>query len=253
MPAATDPNTAKTLRPIAKWQFALLAPILYLQGKYVRRVALQLPPPPGPNQGKAGSGPDLRLLLAGDSSAAGVGADTFEEGLCGQLISQLSTDYTVDWQQIAKSGATTASTFSAIKRKASGQYDLAIIATGVNDITRFVPLEEWLDQQRQLIDYLTTEHEAKQIILCGIPDVGMFPLLPRPLQDILGHQANAYDQARMGLTEAYDNVGYLSTRFEGEGLAMAVDGFHPGPTVYQAWATDLYLIRDSSTNELKTE
>ncbi|MEM6901753.1 MAG: SGNH/GDSL hydrolase family protein [Pseudomonadota bacterium] len=236
VPPMRNPPEKRLLKPLPNWQLGLLAPILYLQGKYVRRVALRLPPPPGRAQDQQGSGPPFRLLLAGDSSAAGIGAETFEEGLCGQLVGNLSADYTVAWQLIAKSGASTASTLSAIKRKASGDYDLAVIATGVNDVTSFVPLEDWLDQQRQLIDHLTTQHSAKQIILCGVPEVGMFPLLPHPLKYVLGHQADAYDQARLRLTEAYENVAYLSTRFEGEGLAMANDGFHPGPAVYREWA-----------------
>lgn len=51
-----------------------LAPVLLHQGRTVRRTALWLPEPAGPRQGVAGGGePRLRLLVVGDSSAAGVG------------------------------------------------------------------------------------------------------------------------------------------------------------------------------------
>ena len=53
----------------------LLGPALWVQGKYVRRVTPRLPEPPGPRSGHCGQGPQLRLLIAGDSAAARVGAD----------------------------------------------------------------------------------------------------------------------------------------------------------------------------------
>jgi hypothetical protein len=52
-----------------------LAPVLLLQGLRVRLVTPRLPEPPGPRAGSAGQGPALRLLIAGDSAAAGVGVN----------------------------------------------------------------------------------------------------------------------------------------------------------------------------------
>ena len=50
-----------------------LAPLLLVQGRWVRRRTPLLPEPPGPRAGVIGQGPVLRLLIVGDSSAAGVG------------------------------------------------------------------------------------------------------------------------------------------------------------------------------------
>jgi hypothetical protein len=81
-----------------------LGPILWLQRKYVRRVTLKLPEPNGPREGVTGHGPLLRLLIAGDSAAAGVGSNSQEEALCGQLVQRLSQRYSVQWQLRAVSG-----------------------------------------------------------------------------------------------------------------------------------------------------
>ncbi|MEM8598518.1 MAG: SGNH/GDSL hydrolase family protein, partial [Bacteroidota bacterium] len=59
----------------------LLGPVLLAQGKRVRRVALKLPEPPGDRESTVGNGPPLRLLVVGDSSAAGVGAETQDDAL----------------------------------------------------------------------------------------------------------------------------------------------------------------------------
>ena len=53
-----------------------LAPLLILQGLYVRRVTPKLPEPLGKRSGVHGTGPRLRLLILGDSAAAGVGVST---------------------------------------------------------------------------------------------------------------------------------------------------------------------------------
>ncbi len=52
---------------------AALAPLLLWQGRHVRRVTPRLPEAAGPRAGTTGHGPPLRLLVLGDSAAAGVG------------------------------------------------------------------------------------------------------------------------------------------------------------------------------------
>ena len=51
-----------------------LAPLLVVQGWYVKRVTPRLPEAEGARQGVTGQGQRLRLLVVGDSAAAGVNA-----------------------------------------------------------------------------------------------------------------------------------------------------------------------------------
>lgn len=81
-----------------------LLPLLWLQARYVRRVTPRMPEPPGSREGTAGSGPLIRLLVAGDSGAAGVGAPTQDQALCGQLVRCLSLHHTVEWCVLAVKG-----------------------------------------------------------------------------------------------------------------------------------------------------
>src|SRR4051812_12916439 len=55
------------------YQFATLAlaPWLIAQGKRARARTLRMPEPPGARAGAAGTGTPLRLLITGDSAAAG--------------------------------------------------------------------------------------------------------------------------------------------------------------------------------------
>ncbi|MBC7917407.1 MAG: hypothetical protein H7Y28_06330, partial [Rhodoferax sp.] len=43
----------------------LLGPLFWLQARYLRRITPRLPEPPGARSGVAGSGPLVRLLVAG--------------------------------------------------------------------------------------------------------------------------------------------------------------------------------------------
>ena len=62
-----------------------LAPLLFAQGVYVRRVTPRLPEAPGERSGVSGGGPALKLLILGDSAAAGVGASSQATALAGRL------------------------------------------------------------------------------------------------------------------------------------------------------------------------
>ncbi len=214
----------------------LLAPLLIAQGLRVRKTALILPEPPGPREGTSGKGPDLRLLIVGDSSAAGVGAASQGQALSGQLVQALSPDFRVDWRLIARTGATTASTLQKLQGAALGQYDAVVVALGVNDITRGVPLRRWIGQQGQLWDLLTGRFGARRIYVSGLPPMKDFPLLPHPLRWVLGRQAARYDQALRQAASARPGCAYVQLSLSLDASAMAEDGFHPGPDVYREWS-----------------
>jgi len=70
----------------------------------------------------------------------------------------------------------------------------------------------------------------------GLPPMGQFPLLPRPLRTVLGRRAQRFDQRLQELARAWGNASYVSLEFPMDASKMASDGFHPGPEVYDAWA-----------------
>ncbi|MCE8006890.1 SGNH/GDSL hydrolase family protein [Aestuariivita sp.] len=213
-----------------------LFPVLVAQALQVRRRALKLPEAAGPRQGAAGSGPDLRLLVLGDSSAAGVGARHQDEALAGQLVARLSAHHRVTWRLEARTGATTRAALDRVARLEDARFDVAVVALGVNDVTRAVPLPVWMRQQRRLIHLLTDRFGVRRICLSGLPPMGEFPLLPHPLRWVLGRQATRFDRALSGLAADHPQVNLSSMVFDLDVSHMAEDGFHPGPEVYAAWA-----------------
>lgn len=214
---------------------ALSLPVWLAQGAWVALRTPRLPEAAGPRAGRLGAG-HLRLMVLGDSSAAGVGAATQDAALAGRLAAELA-DLQPDWVLHARTGATTATTLASLARLPVAPVDAAVVALGVNDLTRGVPLARWLDQQRSLVAMLTDRFGARRIYLSGVPPMGAFPALPRPLRTVLGARAARFDAALAALAPALPGATHLP--FDAAVLApamMASDGFHPGPQVYALWA-----------------
>src|SRR6185369_5887501 len=88
----------------------VLSPLLFAQAREARRRAPPLPEALGPREGQLGSGGTaLRLLIAGDSSAAGVGVMHQDEAFAGHFTRALHkrSGRPLRWRLRAKSGLTT--------------------------------------------------------------------------------------------------------------------------------------------------
>lgn len=217
----------------------LLLPLLVLQAFQVRRHALILPEASGLRQGCSGTGPKLRLLIVGDSSAAGVGAPTQDQALAGRLTQRLAQHFTVEWRLVARTGATTASTLRHLARTEPFACDVALVVLGVNDTIRGATRRGWQRRLAQLFDLLESRFGAAHIYAGGVPPMAHFPLLPQPLAGVLGRHASRLDRALAALVAGRSDRHHLPMDLPIDVSLMAEDGFHPGPAAYDLWAGTL--------------
>ncbi len=227
----------------------VLGPLLLIQGLWVRRKTPVLPEPVKQTNGSIGSGKSIGLLLLGDSSAAGVGAESSEDSLLGQLLKNLSPKCQVNYRLLAQTGETTAGMINKLNAHSEQKFDVVITALGVNDVTTQVPPEKWLGQQQTLLELIRKKFSPRLILLSGLPPVRDFPALPWPLNSYMGDCADALNQVAVGLSEEYDEVVFHSLRDYPPEAEAAIDGFHPGPGVYALWAH--YLAEDISASLLQ--
>jgi lysophospholipase L1-like esterase len=220
----------------------VLAPLFLAQGLYVRRTVPRLPEPPGPRAGVGGDGPDLRLLVLGDSAAAGVGADTIEASLTGQLVERLAPRYRVHWQLIAKTGATTRSTLETLRTAEPRRYEVIVTSLGVNDVTSGRRARTFVGEQRRLVERLRQGFAARLVVVCGLPPVGEFPALPQPLRAFLGSRSRLFDRLLRDGVAGGDGCVYLAQDKVDDPALMASDGFHPGPDIYRIWAEEVARV-----------
>src|SRR5664279_6028045 len=105
---------------------ALLWPIFWLQGWHVRRVTPRMPEPTGSREGVCGRGSLCRVLVAGDSGAAGVGVATQDEALCGHLVHRLSQHHTVEWCVLAVNGLDSPGLLKLLEDAPISHFDVVI-------------------------------------------------------------------------------------------------------------------------------
>ena len=213
-----------------------LLPVLVPQALWVKYRAARLCEAPGPRAGVMGQGPRLRVLVVGDSSAAGVGADTQEVALAGRLAAHLAERYTVSWVLNARCGATTTSLLARLRDMPADRFDVAVIALGVNDSKNGMTRARWRRNYAALIALLRHRFGVTSIIASGLPPLGEFPILPAPLRHILGARAQAFDADLREIARAQGDMQIVSLQFEMDASLMASDGFHPGPVIYDRWA-----------------
>jgi len=236
-----------------------LGPWLLLQGRRVRRVTPVLPEPPGPRSGRVEPPPELsapsapsspsalkhpsdeskglRVLITGDSAAAGVGAPHQQQALAGQLPPRLAQAFAcpIEWSLVARTGLTVESLCGLLAQQDLGAYDVVLVSIGVNEVTAGTDVSAWQARLNGLHQLLTGRLGARCVLYSGIPPMHRFPALPQPLRWFLGRRARRLDQAlAQWVTHAPGAYWVQLPDLPNE--AIAVDGFHPGVRAYQAWA-----------------
>ncbi len=214
----------------------VLAPILLWQGKRVQRTTVRLPEASGERAGVMGAGKSLRLLVLGDSAAAGVGCATQAEAVTGQLVQRLAETYRVTWELWAQSSLTCEGVCQLAEQHAGGiKFDVVLISVGVNDVTRRTAPTKWQHDLSALTQLLRTEFQAQRIVFTALPPMHKFPALPQPLRWFIGRQARVLDIELKHHCRRHD-CDYLALDLPFAADYMAADGFHPSAQAASLWA-----------------
>jgi len=214
----------------------LRLPLIASQALWVGARATRLPEAAGPRQGQAGEGPPLRLLILGDSSAAGVGVDHQDQALSGQLVTRLAPVHAVQWHLWAQSGATSSAALRMLAGQTARSVDVAVLALGVNDVKNGVHITRWQANYRQVINVLKTRFDVRHICASGVPPLGSFPLLPQPLRAVLGARVARFDAALADICATTRGVVHMPFDMALDPELVAADGFHPNAALYDIWA-----------------
>lgn len=219
---------------------ALLAPVLLWQGHRVRRTALELPEAAGPREGIQGEGAPVRLLVLGDSAAAGVGVNTQDEAITGRLADALAAQQRqVQWQLVARSGDRLLHLIKALERVPAQPQDLIVISVGINNVLKGTPPERWRQGLEELMKAIDERHTPQRVALCGIPRIQDFPLLPHPLAWVLGVRAQRLNRVTQQVL-ASRGANRSAWRYIDMALPLspehlAHDGFHPNALSCRLW------------------
>ncbi|MGV8969926.1 MAG: SGNH/GDSL hydrolase family protein [Microbacteriaceae bacterium] len=236
-----------------------VAPVIYAQGKKLRRDTPRLPDAALPwtgyvatRSGIAGFSPGnsapLRLLVLGDSTAAGVGADTQDSALPGNLARELSArwDRDISWRAIGENGATARDLLERFLEAATAEpFDFIFLTVGANDALGLRSRSAFGADIRQILARLRRVNPTSTIMMSSLPAFFRFELLPQPLKwNLYLHSTNLEGEARRIIAE--DSAAIMSPPPPPytDGF-FASDLFHPSAQGYEDWAR--FAIDDAFT------
>lgn len=234
------------LRVLSDSGLVLLAPVLFVQGTWVRRVTPRLPQAGGPREGTIGGGaPSIRLLLVGESPAMGVGVSDHTAGLVGQTAHALARAAcrAVSWRVTGRSGASARDLLDEfIAPAAPIDVDVVVVVLGVNDTIRFSSPAQWIGALEALLASLRRGAHAVPVVLAAVPPLQYFPAIPSPLRQVLGLRSQLLDRAAVewaGTRRAVVHVPHPRALLADVSASFCSDGFHPSAIGYHHWGAAL--------------
>lgn len=221
---------------------ALLSPVAIPLAIHTRRTTPRLPEASGAASGQWGAGEaSRRLLVVGESTAAGVGCQHHGEGLASQLAHQLHQRHhqTVAWHTFGINGIRAAGLLEQLAERDLPDADAIFVSLGVNDTTGLTPRHRYRTQLAQLFELLGQRNPDAALYLLAVPPMHRFTALPVPLRQLLGWRARLLDQQHAQLANQHQRVQHLHYPPLQDPRLLASDGYHPSAHGYLAMATAL--------------
>jgi lysophospholipase L1-like esterase len=183
-------------------------------------------------------GEPLTLVVLGDSSVAGVGAEAAEDTLTYGVAKALSDQYRVSLHALGISGSRLCNVVGEQLPQVAGLYpDIVLVCVGTNDITHGTTVREARRQLRLLVDGLAEVAPDARVIVSGLPPAETAIAFHRPLRDLLGLRALLF--TRLYRTElipngisVFDIAKLTKSAFHGKREMFSADLFHPSSAGY---------------------
>ena len=186
------------------------------------------------------------LVVLGDSTGAGVGADGADATYPALLARRLARESgrRIDLVDLAVSGARVQDVLdeqvpAALRRPA----DVYLVAIGANDVTHLSGLDSVRAGMESIVERLSTG--PARVVVAGAPDMRA-PAFAEPLRSIVGWRGNAVTRAIEDVARAGGAIVVpLASRTRDYFLRApdshySADLFHPSTTGYSRWADAFY-------------
>jgi len=233
-----------------------LLPLMYYQGKQIRASVPKLPEAEGieglyPSVGK--NGREINIISIGESTIAGVGVQTHEEGFTGTFAKEMSSlfDLTVKWKVYARSGYTAQRVEKKIIPKIKeSQANLIVVGLGGNDAFTLNRPSKWKVEINALIQSIKSKFPEAVIVFCNMPPIKEFPAFTPLVKFTVGNLVEILGDELKEVVSNHENVFYFGNKITLKGWINKFqlnvkkedffsDGVHPSKLTYQTWAMDI--------------
>lgn len=231
-----------------------LLPIMYLQGKKIRKNTPKLPEARNPRGYiKTNAEKTLKILAIGESTIAGVGVDFHENGFIGSLAKEISekTNSSILWRVYAKSGYTAKLVRKRIVPKIEdSNADIIVIGLGGNDAFNLNSPEIWMLNINLLIKDLKRKFPKTPIYFTNMPPIKEFPAFTTIIKFVVGNLVEILGKRLYRKVKNKKNVHFNNKiitidtwkeryQIEGDFTTFFSDGVHPSKLTYQIWGKDM--------------
>lgn len=229
-------------------------PIMYFQAKAIKAKFPKLPEAEGRN----GLAPSLdhrrlRVLAIGESSIAGVGVKTHEEGFTGTLARELAAFFNinVEWKVYAKRGFTAKKVEEMlVPQITEKEFDLVVIGVGGNDTFQLNNPTRFKKDVQRLIHSLKEKFKDTPIVFINMPPIKELPAFTKTIKMVLGNLEKMLGEELDKLVRLHKDTYYYSNRITmsdwrerfnvpSESAIFFSDGVHPSKLAYEVWARDV--------------
>ena len=206
----------------------------------------------GGSFGESGPGVEqLRFVVLGDSTAAGVGAGSPENAYASLLAERLAaTGRHVRLTALGMSGARIDDLLETQVPAVAGlEPDLVFVWIGANDVTHLTPLDDVRRDMGRLIDGLSDT--GATLVVAGPPDMraAAFYEPLRWLAGLRGRQVESAidDVARERGVPVVQLAERTASYFGSDPDShYSSDEFHPGPGGYRRWADAIFPVLEEA-------
>ena len=231
-----------------------LLPILYFQGKKIRKEVPKLPEAQNPTGYiKTNSENTLKILAIGESTIAGVGVDFHKNGFIGALAKEIATQKNISilWKVYAKSGYTAKLVRKRILPKIEeSNADIIVIGLGGNDAFSLNSPDVWMFQINFLIKELKKKFPKTPIFFTNMPPIKEFPAFTSSVKFVIGNLVEIFGKRLYRRIHKKQYVFFNNEivtlkswqkkyDIKGSTNVFFSDGVHPSKITYQTWGKDM--------------
>jgi len=186
--------------------------------------------------GTGGATPPMRVLIAGDSIAAGIGATSPDRTVGGRLAAFLAETRVVEVRNEALSGSTMADI--AGRTLPEERQDLIVLIGGSNDLFQFRPVERFAEETRRAMERYA--ERAGRLVVIGPGRVFNARAIPRPLRAVYRKQAWRYAAVMREAASRHPNAVHVDPTDPPRGIlpppnSSSADRFHPNDLGHAYW------------------
>ncbi len=189
------------------------------------------------------------LLVLGDSTAVGVGAEDAAQSVAGRLSNALDASV----ENYAKSGAVSADIASQLARAKKGAYDVVLVQVGANDVIDLHdPDAASAALEEALVDVRT---KSEHVVLLTSGKIGEAPLFPWFVRSYLTRRAADLRERFKTIADKYDAV-YVDLYAIDDPFASdperyyAPDGLHLTGDGYGFWYAQVNIAIEAKWPDL---